>query len=564
MPGNRKMWDIGNTTVRNPERILGALRVFESSVAGRVNNRETQTAYWRALRGAGVLESEGRDGDWHGRKFLSALIQLGFVHRDKRRNLSLTPVGRRLLDYPELQSDIMLRQLLKYRVGSPIEPQNYLHLRPFVLILDVLRHARERGLGGLTRDEVAAFLIPTLRHEDGLAESIVDQVVKFRRELASVAGPVARRQYVGKVLESVVPESRRPRTLLDYADSSMRYARLTGAVTLSASGGRFVLSEARLDDILEILDDLPPDVSDREYIEHLHNPDTPFLHVDDVEVATERLQDLREVLAEAVFADVPEEVLSAPIPSSREALQVELFHLEQYAQLEEETRFYRGQRRIQALEEVRDILVEVQSGTSAYGVYRPAMLEWALWRLGLAINNIEGSIAETRGFNVDADFNPTGHAAPNRPDMNFRYPDGGALVVEGTLTTSGRQVAAEGEPVRRHVAVYKAKNPGRQVRTLFVAPSIDPNTYNEFYRGSYEIDDVEYETEIVPITISDVIYLIDKMRETGRILDNSGLMEVLDGLVALREKVESGRAWREALPGEFRRLVDQVIEEAPR
>lgn len=97
-----------------------------------------------------------------------------------------------------------------------------------------------------------------------------------------------------------------------------------------------------------------------------------------------------------------------------------------------------------------------------------------------------------------------------------------------------------------------------------MAPSIDPNTYNEFYRGSYEIDDVEYETEIVPITISDVIYLIDKMRETGRILDNSGLMEVLDGLVALREKVESGRAWREALPGEFRRLVDQVIEEAPR
>ena len=209
-------------------------------------------------------------------------------------------------------------------------------------------------------------------------------------------------------------------------------------------------------------------------------------------------------------------------------MQQELFNLERYAQIEEETKYYKSQRRREALEEVRDILKEVKKKSNSYGTYRPAMLEWALWRFGLAVNSIEGSIAETRGFNVDADFNPINHAAPNRPDMNFRYPDGDALVVEGTLLASARQVAAEGEPVRRHVAVYKARNRGHNVRALFIAPSIDPNTYNEFYRGEYEIDDVDYSTEIVPLTIDDICYLIEKMLAEERIIDHSGLLRILD------------------------------------
>src|SRR5690606_6423899 len=98
------MWDIGNTTVRNPERLMGALRVFRDTVDGKVFNEETQIAYWQALKYSGALESDGTDKAWHGRKFFSAPIQLGFVHRDSKKKLTLTPVGHRLLDYPDLQS----------------------------------------------------------------------------------------------------------------------------------------------------------------------------------------------------------------------------------------------------------------------------------------------------------------------------------------------------------------------------------------------------------------------------------------------------------------------------
>lgn len=563
MPGNRRMWDIGNTTVRNPERLRDALRVFKETIDGHTYNNSTQSAYWRAMRDDGVLESQSADGDWTGRKFLAALIQLGFVHRDSKRRLSITPVGQMLLDHPDLESRIMFRQLIKYQVSSPIEQQNLLRIRPFVLILQVLKLARERGLGGLNRDEIAAFLIPTLADGPGVAAATIERVTSFRAELAKRHGPVAKRQYVREVLEAAVPEGRLVSTIVDYADSSMRYARLTGAVTLSASGGRFVLSQAHLDEVLEILDNLPLRVADADYVAYLHNAELPELPLDDPKQATGRIEALRKGLASASHVQVPDDTLTAPIPDTKTGILQELFTLETLSRLEQEAKFYRQQRSRVALEEIRTVLVDVQSSSAAYGIYGPAMLEWALWRLHLAINDIEGQVSETRGFAVDDDFNPINHAVPNRADAAFPYQGGDAIVVEATLSGGPRQVATEGEPVRRHVAQYMAKNRDMQVRSLFVAPRIDPNTYNEFYRGSYEIDEEDFATDIVPLTIDDVVLLIDRMLEEGRIIEHSGLLRILDGLLALRDEYGSAREWRSNLPEHFKALVEEVVPVAP-
>ena len=63
------------------------------------------------------------------------------------------------------------------------------------------------------------------------------------------------------------------------------------------------------------------------------------------------------------------------------------------------------------------------------------------------------------------------------------------LVVEVTWTTSSRQVAAEGEPVIRHVA-YATKDSTKPTYCLFIAPEININTL-ESYRNSdkYYFDD---------------------------------------------------------------------------
>src|SRR5581483_2655151 len=82
----------------------------------------------------------------------------------------------------------------------------------------------------------------------------------------------------------------------------------------------------------------------------------------------------------------------------------------------------------------------------------PAYLEWVLWRAFLAINSLSNKPWDSRRFNVDRDFLPMHTAPGNGPDMIFEFDDF-ILVVEVTFTASSRQEGAEGEPVRRHVAM---------------------------------------------------------------------------------------------------------------
>ncbi len=79
-----------------------------------------------------------------------------------------------------------------------------------------------------------------------------------------------------------------------------------------------------------------------------------------------------------------------------------------------------------------------------------------------------------------------------------------ALVVEVTLTSSSRQEAAEGEPVRRHVArhadEFAKKN--KPVYGLFISVSLDTNTAETFRLAKwYRPDDSEVYLQIVPLTL---------------------------------------------------------------
>lgn len=104
----------------------------------------------------------------------------------------------------------------------------------------------------------------------------------------------------------------------------------------------------------------------------------------------------------------------------------------------------------------------------------------------LAINSIVNSPWESRNFKVDPGFKPISHAASGWSDLIFEFDDF-VLVVEVTLTTSSRQEAVEGEPVRRHVANYVQKYEAKekQVYGLFMAIVIDTNTANTFRLGEW-------------------------------------------------------------------------------
>ena len=76
------------------------------------------------------------------------------------------------------------------------------------------------------------------------------------------------------------------------------------------------------------------------------------------------------------------------------------------------------------------------------------------------------------------------------------------ILTEVTMSTSSRQEAMEGEPVRRHVsdAVLKYDKP---VYGMFIAVRIDTNTAETFRHGVwYAKGDVKQRLNILPLTLA--------------------------------------------------------------
>ena len=132
----------------------------------------------------------------------------------------------------------------------------------------------------------------------------------------------------------------------------------------------------------------------------------------------------------------------------------------------------------------------------------PVYFEWVIWRAFLAINSLCNSPWNARRFQIDQNFLPVSCAPGRGPDMVFEFEDA-VIVVEVTLTKSSRQEAAEGEPVRRHVAQYTEQY-DKPVYGLFIAVEIDSNTAHTFRSGDWYLsDDSKISLDIVPFTLKD-------------------------------------------------------------
>ena len=131
----------------------------------------------------------------------------------------------------------------------------------------------------------------------------------------------------------------------------------------------------------------------------------------------------------------------------------------------------------------------------------PAYLEWVLWRAALAINHLINKPYEVRGFRLDSDFLPVSAAGGGKGDLYCEFDDF-VILTEVTMSTSSRQEAMEGEPVRRHVSDAALKY-NKPVYGMFIAVRIDTNTAETFRHGIwYAKGDVKQRLDIVPLTLA--------------------------------------------------------------
>jgi hypothetical protein len=174
-------------------------------------------------------------------------------------------------------------------------------------------------------------------------------------------------------------------------------------------------------------------------------------------------------------------------------------------------------------------------------------LEWTVWRAILALGHLAAP-GDVRRFSIDQDFLPVGTAPGGGADLVAEYA-GEVLVVEVTLTENSRQEAAEGEPVRRHVAdvLQRFEPAGKAVYGLFIARRIDTNTAETFRIGVwYKANDEKVALTVVPLTIRQFRVVLERAAKAGR-LHPSVLLDQILACSAMRADAADAPTWKASI-----------------
>ncbi len=568
-------WHFGNTTVRSAFRLRdGLIALAESSLVGNIKGRDQESAFARLLDDRGVVAmSEQADVPSLGRKWRAALTQLGFLVPDVSRvdsvdqaiigaPFTITESGRRLISaeaVPAMQ-ECFLRSLAAYRIPSALET-GY-DVAPFCPLRHTLAVMLE--LEKRTGDNRLSFIemavIVELSSGDDAVADLCDRVLALRTARDAAAN---KRRFDNEQCEAVgQANGRAGSTFRDYADTNFRYLKATGLVQSRGRGISIVPEKHLL--VTQLVDEVLPPLSDQEYLAQLVCG--AVLPTDNRDSASLVLEDLlQNARARGIDFDLEGRALDTAAD-----IAVVRFELEDLIAENKEEAFAADQ--ANAVEEISAYLrLLAERGTSAtlsdgssVSVPRseaPAYFEWAMWRAFLAMNSLANKPYEARRFKIDQDFLPISCAPGGGPDLIFEFDDF-VVVVEVTLTESSRQEAAEGEPVRRHVAGvaqdHLARGTGKPVYGLFLANRIDSNTAETFRIGVwYLADDSRTQLDIVPVRLSAFREFFDAVFDND-LCGPDALRSSLDDSIMLRDDAGGAPNWKTQIDHIVRWTGDSV------
>jgi len=199
-------WTIGSTTVRNPDRLRGGLKILNEHFRGKKWDVSEQERFFELLRKDKVYEMKDENyyrmtskrKQEHARKWISILNQLGFcfAYHSSAKSVIITEAGQALLDNPDIEDEIFLRQLLKYQKPCVLPKQNgasfeNVSVLPFVASLKITYELR-----GISKDEISIFLNTTVRMED--IDKAIKQVKDYRTQKDEIVGRVRKRKFYYK------------------------------------------------------------------------------------------------------------------------------------------------------------------------------------------------------------------------------------------------------------------------------------------------------------------------------------------------------------------------------
>ncbi|CVH76647.1 AlwI restriction endonuclease [Clostridiales bacterium CHKCI006] len=552
------IWLVGNTGLRNPNRIQEGFSVFaSSSFVGKLHGRENELGFMRLLDEKSIIQNEdGKDvSGSHARKWRLMFAKNGFVYpqvkkKDGRQEDlgkldDITPFGRVFLNadtYAAVQ-ECFLRAMSVEQYSMPDGEHYFSPLRWLLAIM--LELEKRTGSSELSRIEFALWGHTTNPSYD--LDSVVDNILDLRqRRSATSAKHAFDKNEIAKRGENY---GKKTDNFLDYSDMNMRYLRISGVLQRKGRGLMIVPTKHILAEKLAKVTASSVPIIEQYRLLCSGAP----LPTDNVDVANALLEDLmKQMKKRHIFFDI-----SGLTLDTAAEINIARLRLENILAQTDEIQYAKDQ--CNQWQEIRDYMSLLIKGggklvydeDNAIEVPKdemPAYLEWILWRATLAINHMVNKPYEVRGFKLDSDFLPVSVAGGGKGDLYCEFEDF-AILTEVTMSTSSRQEAMEGEPVRRHVsdAVLKYDKP---VYGMFIAVHIDTNTAETFRHGIwYTKDDKKQRLDIVPLTLVQFQKYFVAMFEANK-ADPEKLRDLIVKCESRRDILEAP-AWK--------KYIDEVV-----
>lgn len=510
MSENIDIWLVGNTGLRNPNRIQEGLSAYaKSPFVGNLHGKDNEIGFMNFLNKEGIIHNEsGKDESGsHARKWRLMFAKNGYIYpqvskkdgnqEDLGAMDDITPFGRTFLKadtFPAIQ-ECFLRSMSVEQFEMPDKSGYFSPLRWMLAVM--LELEKRTGTTEMSRIEFALWGHTTNPSYD-LSE-VVDNILDLRQRREKA--PAKRTFDKNEIKERGKHYDKKADNFLDYCDMNMRYLRISGMFQRKGRGIMIVPAKHLLAEKLA-----KTTASAEPLIESYKKLCSgAILPTDDKDVANTLLKDLMQQMKERhIVFDISDLPLDTPaeINIARQRLEDQLAKTDEIQYASDQCNQWRE------IADYMSLLIKgggklVYDEDNAIEVPKdetPAYFEWTLWRAALAIDHMVNKPYEVRGFRLDSDFLPVTAAGGGKGDLYCEFEDF-TILTEVTMSTSSRQEAMEGEPVRRHVsdAVLKYDKP---VYGLFLAVRIDTNTAETFRHGIwYAKGDIKQRLDIVPLTL---------------------------------------------------------------
>lgn len=561
-----KIWLVGNTGLRNPNRIQEGFSIFANSAfVGNLHGRENELGFMNLLDEKGIIQNEeGKDSSGsHARKWRLMFAKNGLIYPQVQKKDGqqeelgalddITPFGRAFLKadtYPAVQ-ECYLRAMSVEQFPMPDGTHYFSPLRWLLAIM--LELEKRTGSSELSRIEFALWGHTT--NPSYNLEAVVDNILDLRQRRA--AAPAKRPFDKKEIAKRGENYDKKADNFLDYSDMNMRYLRISGV--LQRKGRGLIIVPAKH----VLVENLAKATASAEPIMEQYKllcTGAP-LPTDDIDVAKALLDDLIKQMKERhILFDISDLPLDTPAE-----INIARQRLENILAQTDEIQYANDQ--CNQWEEIRDYMTLLIKGggklvydeDNAIEVPKdetPAYLEWTLWRAALAIDHMVNKPYEVRGFKLDSDFMPVSAAGGGKGDLYWEYNDF-TVLTEVTMSTSSRQEAMEGEPVRRHIsdAVLKYNKP---VYGMFIAVRIDTNTAETFRHGIwYAKGDVKKRLNIVPLTLGQFQKYFVAMFEANKVTPEK-LRDLILKCESRRDILEAP-AWKQYIDTTVSEKANEIL-----